>query len=302
MNILIYGSKGWIGQQFIYILIKNSISHIISETRVNNYPEIYNDLLHNNPTHVISFIGRTHGTYNGKYFSTIDYLQQPGKLKENINDNLYGPIVIAEACRNYYSEKNKFVHYSYIGTGCIFKYDGEHKFEKEETGFKESDEPNFFGSNYSIMKGTTDKLMHLIYNNHCLNLRIRMPITDNNNPRNFITKITKYDKICSIKNSMSVLPELLPIILDLMQNHKTGTFNLTNPGLISHNEILELYKEIVDNDFTWKNFTVEEQAKILESDRSNNYLDTTKLESLYPNVKNIKDSVRDILKNYKNNI
>ena len=149
------------------------------------------------------------------------------------------------------------------------------------------------------MKGTTDKLMNLIYNNHCLNLRIRMPITDNHNPRNFITKITNYEKICSIKNSMSVLPELLPIMLDLMKKQKVGTINLTNPGLISHNEILELYKEIVDNNFTWNNFTVEEQSKILESDRSNNYLDTSRLEQLYPNVKNIKDSVRDILKNYK---
>ena len=298
MNILIYGGKGWIGQQFVDILKKQNICHVLSETRVNNYKDIYEDLLDYDPTHVISFIGRTHGTHNGKYFSTIDYLQQPGKLKENINDNLYGPIIIAEACKNY-SKENRFVHYSYIGTGCIFKYDNDHEFEKEENGFKESDKPNFFGSNYSIMKGTTDKLMHLIYNNHCLNLRIRMPITDNDNPRNFITKITNYEKICSIKNSMSVLPELLPIMLDLMKKQTLGTFNLTNPGLISHNEILELYKEIVDNNFKWKNFTVEEQAKILESDRSNNYLDTTRLEQLYPNVKNIKDSVRDILKNYK---
>ena len=29
------------------------------------------------------------------------------------------------------------------------------------------------------------------------------------------------------------------------------------------------------------------------------YLDTQKLEKLYPDIKNIKDSVRDIMKNYK---
>ena len=40
-----------------------------------------------------------------------------------------------------------------------------------------------------------------------LNLRIRMPITGEPNARNFITKITNYEKICSIKNSMTVLPE-----------------------------------------------------------------------------------------------
>lgn len=298
MNILIYGGKGWIGQQFIDILKKEKICHVLSETRVNNYEDIYEDLLDYDPTHVVSFIGRTHGTYNGKYFSTIDYLQQPGKLKENINDNLYGPILISQACKNY-SKKNRFVHYTYIGTGCIFKYDDKHKFEEEKNGFKESDTPNFFGSDYSIMKGTTDKLMKLFFDNTCLNVRIRMPITNINNSRNFITKITNYEKICSIKNSMTVLPELLPVMLDLMKKQHVGTINLTNPGLISHNEILELYKEIIDPNFTWKNFTIEEQSKILESDRSNNYLDTTKLERLYPNVKNIKESVRHILQNYK---
>ena len=39
-----------------------------------------------------------------------------------------------------------------------------------------------------------------------------------------------------------------------------------------------MYKEIVDFNFEWKNFTAEEQSKILASDRSNNFLDTSKLE------------------------
>ena len=114
-----------------------------------------------------------------------------------------------------------------------------------------------------------------------------------------IFPITTYEYICSIPNSMTVLPELLPLVLDMMKNKTTGTINLTNPGLISHNEILEMYKEIVDPKFIWKNFTKEEQSKILDSDRSNNFLDTKKLESLYPNILNIKESVKECLQNYK---
>ena len=117
--------------------------------------------------------------------------------------------------------------------------------------------------------------------------------------RNFITKITNYEKICSIPNSMTVLPDFFPIIFDLLLKRQIGTLNLTNPGLISHNEILEMYKEIVDNDFTWKNFTIEEQDKILDGKRSNNFLDTNKLKELYPEIKNIKDSVRLILQKYR---
>ena len=80
-----------------------------------------------------------------------------------------------------------------------------------------------------------------------------------------------------------------------MEQKTIGTLNLTNPGLISHNEILELYKELVDPSFTWKNFTQEEQRAILASDRSNNYLDTTRLQELFPDVKPIKVAVRECL-------
>ena len=45
--------------------------------------------------------------------------------------------------------------------------------------------PNFFGSSYSVVKGFTDRLMKL-YDENVLNLRIRMPITGEQNSRNFI--------------------------------------------------------------------------------------------------------------------
>jgi len=298
MKILVYGSKGWIGKQFIGILenTKNTantnFSYVEGKSRVDNEIELIEEIKSVAPTHVISFIGRTHGKINNKTYSTIDYLEQEGKLLENVRDNLFSPLLLADIC------KQNNIHYTYLGTGCIFKFDEMHPFGKEENGFTEDEQPNFFGSSYSIVKGFTDRLMHL-YKNNVLNLRIRMPITGEKNPRNFITKIVNYEKICSVPNSMTVLPELLPYVLDMMKTHTTGTFNLTNPGLISHNEILQMYKEIVDKDFKWNNFSQEEQRKILAADRSNNYLDTTKIESLYPTIKHIRTSVRECLIQYK---
>jgi 3,5-epimerase/4-reductase len=140
-----------------------------------------------------------------------------------------------------------------------------------------------------------------MFDKNILNVRIRMPITDEFNSRNFITKISTYKKVCSVPNTMTVLNELLPILLDMMKNKTVGTVNLTNPGLITHNEILTMYKEIVDPDFVWENFSIDEQNVILLSKRSNNFLDTTKLETLYPNVMNIKDSVRIMLYKMKEN-
>ena len=287
---LVYGSNGWIGQQFIDILKSKNIKFVEGKSRVDNYSELFKEIHLLHPTHIISFIGRTHGKIGNKIYSTIDYLEQDGKLVENVRDNLFSPLLLAQISREL------DIHYTYLGTGCIFKYN-ENDFGLEQNGFTENSLPNFFGSSYSAVKGFTDRLMHT-YDN-VLNLRIRMPITGEKNSRNFITKITTYDKICSIPNSMTVLPELLPLVLDMMEKKVVGTMNLTNPGLISHNEMLEMYKEIVDPKFKWNNFSAEEQRKILDSDRSNNYLDTTRLETLYPKVDNIKTAMRKCLINYK---
>lgn len=292
MKVLVYGSNGWIGGQFIDILKQNNIDFICAKSRADNENDIQTEVNSINPTHIISFIGRTHGKIGEKVYTTIDYLEQEGKLLENVRDNLFSPLLLAEIC------KQKGIHYSYLGTGCIFKFDEEHPFAKEENGFDEDSLPNFFGSSYSVVKGYTDRLMHL-HNDSVLNLRIRMPITGECNGRNFITKITNYQQVCSVPNSMTVLPELLPMVLDMMKNKITGTMNLTNPGLISHNTILEMYREIIDPEFTWNNFSQEEQRKILAADRSNNYLNTTRLETLYPEVRNIKEAVRACLLEYK---
>jgi len=295
MKVLLYGHKGWIGSQLIQIIENNNIKIILGKSRVNNKEDVEKEIISNTPTHIISTIGRTHGKIGDKVYGTIDYLEQKGKIYENVRDNLFSPMILVLLCQKYN------IHLTYLGTGCIFEYDESHPYAQEINGFTEESKPNFFGSSYSIVKGFTDELMHMIDNN-ILNIRIRMPITSCTSSRNFITKITKYEKICSIPNSMTVLDELLPIMVDMAKNKLTGTINLVNPGLISHNEILDMYKEIIDPSFTYKNFTVEEQAEILAAGRSNNYLDTSKLKSLYPNVNNIKNSVRNVLLKMKKTI
>lgn len=288
MKFLVYGKNGWIGGKVFKYLEDNGYNVVYGKERVDNINDLEDEILTNDPTHVISLIGRTHGTYNDKTYTTIDYLEQPGRLVENVRDNLFGPMVLG-----FLAKKHNF-HFTYLGTGCIYTYDESHPYEEEVNGFTEYSKPNFFGSSYSTVKGFTDQLMQF-FDTNVLVLKIRMPITDEFNGRNFITKITNYEKVCSIKNSMSVLDELIPLMIDIIKKNVTGPLNFTNPGLISHNEILEMYKEIVNPEFEWKNFTIEEQNAILDSGRSNNFLDTSRLESLCPEVKNIKVSVREAL-------
>jgi len=102
-------------------------------------------------------------------------------------------------------------------------------------------------------------------------------VSDDLSPRNFVTKITKYERVVDIPNSNTILHDLLPASVAMAGRRLTGVYNFTNPGAISHNEVLTLYKKYIDPEFTWKNFSLEEQAKVIKAGRSNCELDTTKL-------------------------
>jgi len=289
MKILILGNNGWIGSKFQKYLNTLTDIHVITiTTRVvnNNFEKIIIDI---NPTHIISFIGRTSGKINEKIYETIDFLEQPETLNINIRDNLYTPLMLGLVC------KKHNIHFTNITTGCIYTQ------SDFNYSFKEDDLPNFIGSNYSMIKGYTDQLLQFFNDTH-LNFRIRLPITNLNESKNLITKLVKYKKILSIPNSVTILDDIFPIIYDMCKKNMTGTYNLTNPGLITHNEILEMYKDIVDPNLKWENYTEEEQNKFLEAKRCNNYLSTNKIEDLYPNLKNIKISIKNILYQYKLNM
>ena len=290
MLIYILGHKGWIGKMFIKIFESYNISYKLSTVRGED-DTIFEEM--KGCTHVLCCIGRTYGTHNGFKYNTIDYLEHSETLEENINDNLYVPVRLAIYC-----SQNK-IHFTYLGTGCIYTY--EENISTKEPNVLETTLPNFKGSKYSLVKSYTNNLINML---PVLHLRIRMPITSEKSHRNLIDKIVNYKKICSIPNSMSILDELVPISVEMIINNITGTFNLTNPGVISHNEILELYRDIVDPNHTWENMSVEEQDKLLLGKRSNNFMDTQKLEifhKIYAShlpLHNIKEGLEMVMEKY----
>jgi len=268
MNILFYGAKGWIGnmiaKKWAELYPKDIIK--ISNTRVcpQNIDKI--DLEIQWAHRVFSTVGRTSGTTkDGTFIPNIDYLET--NLNENARDNIFVPILLAQLCKKYAK------HLSYLGTGCIFSRDTNNN----DYIYSELDTPDFFGSSYSIIKGYTDTLMKT-YDN-VLNIRIRMPITDDWNPKNFIAKIVNFQNIHSLPNSMTYLPSLIPIMIKLARMNYSGTYNFVN-GHISHQEILELYKEIVDPSHQYRLIDEKELSTLLTAKRSNNILDTSKLRLL----------------------
>jgi len=81
--------------QFVNVLEKNHIVYAKGKLRVDNIDDIQTEIVDVSPTHVISFIGRTHGKIDEKVYTTIDYLEEHGKLVENVRDNLFSPIVLS---------------------------------------------------------------------------------------------------------------------------------------------------------------------------------------------------------------
>lgn len=270
MHILLFGGKGWIGQQIREFM--ESRGHIVHLTSCRaDDPVLVTECLANYPQceRVISCIGRTHG---GSY-RTIDYLEQPDRLHENIRDNLYGPIILQQACHRAHR------HFTYFGTGCIFEnhYD-DNGCPSDCTAWGENDQPNFFGSAYSIVKGFTDRLMK-DSGLPVLNLRIRMPVSNRPHSRNFVTKLAGYENLVNFHNSVSVLPTLLPILEDMLQTCTTGTYNFTNPGTVCHQDIIAIVNSTRGFSILPKFMTEQTQQTMLLSRRSNNILDTSKLEA-----------------------
>lgn len=293
MKILFYGHRGFIGKLILekWELQNNSIT--LSDTRLNfdNVVKIHEEI--RNHDRVFMCVGRTYGVdEDGKLINNIDYLET--HLKENLNDNMMMPLLVATICKKY----NK--HLTYIGTGCIFSNNTN---EKTPYIYTEDDKPDYFGSSYSIVKGCLENLFRE-YDNIAI-LRIRMPIVDINHPRNFITKILSYPKICNYNNSMTYLPDFISIFIDICVSGKTGIYNCVNKGFISHKEILDYWNNHPKNNnpHKYELITEDELNNMLASKRSNNILSTTKIEELYSirHIKNcIYEAIDNMLSNYSN--
>uniref|UniRef100_A0A1D1YPB5 UDP-glucose 4,6-dehydratase n=1 Tax=Anthurium amnicola TaxID=1678845 RepID=A0A1D1YPB5_9ARAE len=274
LKFLIYGRTGWIGGLVGKVCEKQGIQFEYGAGRLEDRASLGADIQKVKPTHVFNAAGVT-GRPN------VDWCESH-KL-ETIRTNVVGTLNLVGVCREHGLLMMNFA------TGCIFEYDAQHP-QGSGKGFKEEDEPNFIGSFYSKTKAMVEELLKE-YDNVCT-LRVRMPISsDLSNPRNFITKITRYNKVVNFPNSMTVLDELVPISVEMAKRNCRGIWNFTNPGAVSHNEILEMYREYVDPTFSWVNFTLEEQAKVIVAPRSNNEMDAAKLKKEFPELLSIKESL-----------
>jgi 3,5-epimerase/4-reductase len=271
MKILIYG-RGYLGEHFLKYLNEQGEEALFGEADIANIDQVRKDISTHSPNIILNCAGKT-GRPN------VDWCDD--HQEETIYSNVTGPLILLQAVTE---ADIKLVH---LGSGCV--YDGNN----DGKGFTEKDEPNFEGSFYSKTKAWSEKMLNEF---PVLQLRLRMPIDGNAGPRNFISKITKYEKVINVPNSMTVIEDLLPASYELMKQGETGIFNMTNPGAIDHKTILEMYQEIADPTYKFEIMSVEEMyEKYAKAGRSNCLLDASKLESKGIHMRPIKEAIRDCI-------
>lgn len=173
---LIFGKNGWIGGKLIELLTAQGKTFYLADSRTYNRESVLAEFEKYKPTHVLNAAGVT-GRPN------VDWCED--HKEETIRTNVIGTLNIADIC------SSLGVHHTLYATGCIFEYDELHTIGG--TPFLETDSANFHGSFYSHTKALVEDLLKNY--STTLTLRVRMPISDDLSPRNFVTKIVKYDKV-----------------------------------------------------------------------------------------------------------
>ena len=255
MKVLIYGSECWIGHYLSqYLNQSGDITLVYGE--FTNPDEVRIDIQKHNPDSVVCCIEKSYG----KNIWSTSYIEN--KLDINLHYNLYIPTVLADICRGVK------MHYVYLGNGCIYKDFGT-KQPVEET-------PNLLASSHSIVTGYTDLLVRQTYP-ECLYLRLRYPIIGDFHPKCYITKLVGFDKVLAVRNSVTVLSDMLPIIRKMLEIRQTGVYHMVNPGYLDSLETVIQYKDVVDNQLNIEEMDLEEHNQIV-GERSNCIVDSDALQ------------------------
>lgn len=266
MKILVFGN-GWLGNRFA-----SHFNAPLPSVDIGSIGAVQEALSEHNPDVVINAAGKV-GRPN------IDWCES--HKEEVIYSNIAGPAVLAKACNKL---QVKLVH---LSSGCLWD---QRLGATEET----VPEPPSF---YSYSKAAADDILMRL-DVQPLILRLRMPLCDERNSRNLITKVAGYKKIIDLPNSMTHVDDLIITTQSLLEKEASGIFNVVNPGVTSLPQIMDLYKEYVDPGHSYSTISKQELLKITAAGRSDCTLDTNKLNSLGIFLPPIEERLIQCMKGY----
>lgn len=196
--------------------------------------------------------------------------------------NVVVPAMLAQGCERH------GVRMIHIGSGCIYFGESPNKrydctshdaimshmmHGGSEIGWKETDFANP-KSYYSKTKYACDLLLGQMPN--VTTLRIRMPISTQNNSRNFINKIRGYSRVIDIPNSVTFMDDLVRCIDWAIITEQTGIFHVVNPEPVTAAQVMREYQKY-DPSHTFTIIDELELDRITVAKRSNCIINGDKL-------------------------
>lgn len=221
------------------------------------------------------------------------YIGKPNvdACESNKGDTIMGNVVFPTNLANFCS--SNYATLVQISSGCI--YNG---YEKD---FTEKDKPNFTFNNGSFYSGTKALCERMImrHNPRSYIFRLRIPFDEFENPRNYLTKLIKYDTLIDVKNSLSHRGDFAKYTIDsLEQKIPHGIYNITNKGSVTTRDVVALIKKHKLSNKVFKFFNnLDSFRKEVVAPRSNCVLDTSKIEK-YIETRSVKNALEESLSQY----
>jgi dTDP-4-dehydrorhamnose reductase len=201
---------------------------------------------------------------------------------------------IAEACAA------AGVPWGHVSSGCIFtgkRADG--------TGFSETDAPNFTfrQNNCSFYSGTKALGEEILAGAPDVYIwRLRIPFDHRESPRNYLTKLMRYQRLLEAENSISQLQEFIAATFACWENRiPFGTYNVTNPGHVTTREVVDLILEsgVCKKDYEFFTDESDFMAKAAKTPRSNCVMTSAKLAAAGIEMTPVREAIRSALRNWK---
>jgi dTDP-4-dehydrorhamnose reductase len=183
-----------------------------------------------------------------------------------------------------------------LSSGCMFY--GE---SPDTKGWLESDFPNP-AAYYSKTKAAADFVLDGLAN--VAIARLRIPMDPMPSTKNSITKIASYPKVIDVKNSVTVVEDLLDVLKQLIDKRAEGVFHVVNPEPLAYRDLMKWYEEIVDPDHTNEWITEEEMVSggLTAKKRSTNVLQNTRLPEIGIHMRPTEEAMKDVLRQYAENL
>ena len=129
--------------------------------------------------------------------------------------------------------------------------------------------------------------------------RLRIPFSHVDSPRNYLSKVLRYERLLDATNSLSHLGEFVRAAVQCFeQNVACGVYNLTNTGAVSTREVVELLREsglAEGRSFQFFESEAEFMQLAAKTPRSNCVLDNSKALQAGLKLSPVRDAVRQAL-------